>query len=198
MMAKVNSYTRGMPTPTRTSLDAIVDAARELLEQDGLAALTMQAVALRVGVRAPSLYKRVQSRDDLIQLVAEASLTELADRLKDASKLSELANRFRAFGHERPAAFQLIMSPGGAAPVARAEFGAAASEAVLALASELAGPDRALEAARTVTAWAAGFISMELNGSFRLGGDVERAWEFGVAAIAEAIRSPRSDSVAVG
>jgi hypothetical protein len=38
---------------------------------------------------------------------------------------------------------------------------------------------------------------MELNGSFRLGGDVERAWEFGVAAIAEAIRSPRPDSVFV-
>ena len=88
------------------------DAARELLESDGLAALTMQAVALRVGVRAPSLYKRVQSRDDLIRLVAEASLTELADRLNSAPNPVELANRFRAFGHERPAAFQLIMTPG--------------------------------------------------------------------------------------
>jgi AcrR family transcriptional regulator/uncharacterized protein YqfB (UPF0267 family) len=181
-----------MPTPDRTSLDAIVGAARELLERDGLAALTMQAVALRVGVRAPSLYKRVQSRDDLIQLVAEASLTELAERLNSAPNPVELANRFRAFGHERPAAFQLIMTPATGIPVARPEFGAAASEAVLALAAELAGPDRALEAARTLTAWAAGFVSMELNGSFRLGGDVDRAWHFGAAAIIEAIRAPRS------
>lgn len=197
MMAKVNSYTGPMPTPDRTSLDAIVGAARELLELDGLAALTMQAVALRVGVRAPSLYKRVQSRDDLIQLVAEASLTELADRLNSASNPIELANRFRAFGHERPAAFQLIMTPGAGIPVARAEFGAAASEAVLEFAAELAGPDRALEAARTLTAWAAGFVSMELNGSFKLGGDVERAWEFGAAAIVEAIRATRPDAVSV-
>ncbi|HEY9424715.1 MAG TPA: TetR/AcrR family transcriptional regulator [Microterricola sp.] len=186
-----------MPTPDRTSLDAIVGAARELLELDGLAALTMQAVALRVGVRAPSLYKRVQSRDDLIQLVAEASLTELAARLNSAQDAAELANRFRAFGHERPAAFQLIMTPGAGVPVARPEFGAAASEAVLGLAAELAGPDRALEAARTLTAWAAGFVSMELNGSFKLGGDVERAWEFGAAAIVEAIRVPRPDAVPV-
>lgn len=197
MMAKVNSYTGGMPTPDRTSLDAIVDAARDLLERDGLSAMTMQAVALRVGVRAPSLYKRVQSRDELIQLVAEASLTELAGRLNSAPNPVELANRFRAFGHERPAAFQLIMTPGAGIPVARPEFGAAASEAVLELAATLAGPDRALEAARTLTAWAAGFVSMELNGSFKLGGDIERAWEFGAAAIVEAIRATRADSLSL-
>ena len=183
----VNSYTWIMPTPDRTSLDAIVLAACDLLEKDGLAGLTMQAVAHRVGVRAPSLYKRVQSRDKLIQLVAEASLTELAGRLNSATSPLQLANRFRAFGHERPAAFQLVMTPGAGIPVARPEFGAAASEAILRLAGTLAGADHALEAARTLTAWAAGFVSMELNGSFKLGGDVERAWEFGVARIVEAI-----------
>ena len=49
-MAIVNSYTRRMPTPDRTSLDAILLAARELLEADGPAGLTMAAVAARVGV----------------------------------------------------------------------------------------------------------------------------------------------------
>ncbi len=70
-----------MPTPDRTSLEEIVVAAAELLERDGLAGLTMSAVAERVGVRAPSLYKRVESRDRLIELVAEAALTELIARL---------------------------------------------------------------------------------------------------------------------
>jgi AcrR family transcriptional regulator len=181
-----------MPTPDRTSLDAIVLAAGDLLEKDGLAGLTMQAVARRVGVRAPSLYKRVQSRDQLIQLVAEATLTELAGRLNSASSPLQLANRFRAFGHERPAAFQLVMTPGAGIPVARPEFGAAASAAILSLAGTLAGADHALEAARTLTAWAAGFVSMELNGGFRLGGDVERAWEFGATRIVEAIKATPS------
>lgn len=193
-MATVNSYTGVMPTPDRTSLDAIVAAARDLLERDGLAALTMQAVAVRVGVRAPSLYKRVQNREELIRLVAEATLTDLADRLDSASNALELADRFRAFGHERPAAFQLVITPGAGTPVPRTEYGFAASAAILNLARQLAGPANALEAARTLTAWASGFVSMELNGGFNLGGDVDRAWEFGVTTILAAITAAPSSS----
>lgn len=186
-MANVNSYTWKMAAPDKTSLEEIVQAACALLESDGLSGITMKAVAQRVGVRAPSLYKRVQDRDDLIRLVAEASLTDLAGRLNAAKTPIELANRFRAFGHEKPAAFQLIMTPGSGVPVARLEFGSAASAAALELAEALAGKDRALDAARTLTAWATGFVSMELNGGFNLGGDVERAWEFGVTTILEGI-----------
>ncbi|MDF2575814.1 MAG: TetR family transcriptional regulator, partial [Agromyces sp.] len=47
-----------MPTPERTTLAEIVRAGRDQLESGGPDGLTMQAVALRVGVRAPSLYKR--------------------------------------------------------------------------------------------------------------------------------------------
>lgn len=176
-----------MPTPDRTSLDAIVLAARDLLESEGLAGLSMQAVAVRVGVRAPSLYKRVANREELIQLVAEATLAELGERLDAASSLEALADEFRAFGHERPAAFQLVMTQGAGTPAARPEFGAAASQRILSLAGELAGDDRALEAARTVTAWAAGFVSMELNSGFNLGGDIDDAWRFGLASIVRAI-----------
>ena len=186
-MAIVNSYTRNMPTPDRTSLDAIVLAARELLERDGLAALTMNAVAQQVGVRAPSLYKRVESRDRLIQLIAESTLTELADRLGDKRGVAEIANVFRDFGKERPAAFQLVLTPAAGTPIADDSFRVAATAPILSAASELAGEDRALEAARTVVAWATGFISMELNGGFTMGGNVDDAWEFGVTQIVAAL-----------
>lgn len=180
-----------MPTPERTSLAAIVLAARDILERNGLTGLTMQSVAHRVGVRAPSLYKRVNGRDDLIRLTAEATLSDLAVRLDSASSALELADKFREFGHERPAAFQLVVTPGAGVPVARPEFWAAASESVLEITQTLAGTERSLEAARTLTAWASGFISMELNGGFNLGGNVEQAWQFGVTSILEAITNPR-------
>jgi len=186
-MARVNSYTGKMPTPDRTSLDQIVVAARELLEHDGLAGLTMQAVAERVGVRAPSLYKRVSGRDGLIRLVAEATLGELAARLDGDDDPVRLAATFRSFGHEHPAAFQLVMTPGAGTPVAADEYGAAASRAVLRVATRLAGEEHALDAARLFTAWAAGFVGMELNGNFRLGGDLDDAWAFGVDRIVAAM-----------
>jgi AcrR family transcriptional regulator len=188
-MAIVNSYTETMPTPDRTSLDAIVLAARDLLESDGLAGLTMHAVAHRVGVRAPSLYKRVESRDRLIQLVAEATLTDLNARLSTDQSVAEIATVFRAFGLERPAAFQLVLTPAAGTPTADASFLVASSAVILSAAGRLAGEENALEAARTVVAWATGFITMELNGGFQLGGDVDRAWQFGVARIVEALKA---------
>jgi hypothetical protein len=55
------------------------------------------------------------------------------------------------------------------------------------VAADLAGEQHVLEAARTFTAWANGFISMELAGAFKLGGDIDGAFEFGIACLSEAI-----------
>jgi AcrR family transcriptional regulator len=197
-MATVNSYTGNMPTPDRTSLAAIVLAARELLDSDGLAAVTMQGVAARVGVRAPSLYKRVRSRDELIRLVAEATLHDLTERVSPSATAEELLNGFRMFAREFPAAFQLVMNPEPGTPSVSTEANIAFSAGILRVARDLAGEAEALEAARTLTAWATGFISMELNGRFRLGGEVDRAWEFGMSRIIAAVGTPESAALPGG
>lgn len=184
-----------MPSPERTSLAAIVSAGRDILESAGLGGLTMQAVAQRVGVRAPSLYKRVRNRDELVALIAEATVRELGGRLDAAAAdpsvdprraLRQLAHAARAFAHERPAGFRLIFAPGAEVRL-DVDALAAASAAVLRVAGDLAGEQHALDAARTVTAWTNGFVSMELSGAFRLGGEVDRAFEFGVTCLADAV-----------
>ena len=63
---------------------------------------------------------------------------------------------------------------------------------MLRIAGELAGDEHRLDAARTITAWANGFVSMELAGAFRLGGDVDRAFEYGIAGLTVALTAPRS------
>ena len=98
-----------------------------------------------------------------------------------------LARTFRGFAHERPAAFGLLFAPGNELAI-QPEVLAQASASMLAVAAELSGPDHALDSARTLTAWANGFVSMELSGAFRLGGDVDRAFEFGIDS---RTRSPR-------
>ncbi|GIF46036.1 TetR family transcriptional regulator [Asanoa ferruginea] len=191
-----------MPTPDRTSLAQIVEAAREILESAGMAGLTMQAVADRVGVRAPSLYKRVRSRGDLIGLVAEATVADLAARLEailtgtDPRKdLTELARAFRAFAHAHPVGYRLIFDWGpDTAKPDQASFALAAAP-LLRIAADLAGPEHALEAARTITAWANGFLSMELAGAFNLGGDLDVAFEYGVARLADAFIGTRPAAI---
>jgi AcrR family transcriptional regulator len=184
-----------MPTPDRTSLDEIVAAARDILERDGLAEVTMQAVAKRVGVRAPSLYKRVDSRNALIELVAKTAVTELGHRIDQAAapastdphmELRAIASDLRAFAHENPRVYQLIFV-GSDATRPDPEVLAGASASILRVAAELVGAEHALQAARTITAWAHGFISMELAGAFKLGGDIDNAFEFGAALLADAL-----------
>jgi AcrR family transcriptional regulator len=196
-----------MPTPDRTSIAEIVSAAQELLEAEGLPGLTMAGVATRVGVRAPSLYKRLAGRDELVGLVADATVNDLADRLEalaaderrdPGETVIALARGFRAFAGARPAGYQLIFALGPDAARPRTESLTRATEVLLRVAGRLVGPDDALEAARLLTAWAHGFVSMELSGAFRMGGNVDRAFDFGVARLVEALRHPVSGSGTMG
>lgn len=175
-----------MPTPDHTSLDAIVAAGRDLLEAGGPDGLTMRAVADRVGVRAPSLYKRMRDKAALRRLVADATADDLAARFEDVSGFPAQIRAFRNFAHERPEGFRLLFFSGAASQEAIER----ASSPVLGLADALSGQEHALEAARLVTAWATGFVSMELAGAFHLGGDLDKAFEFGIERISRALSEP--------
>jgi AcrR family transcriptional regulator len=182
-----------VPTPAHTSLEEIVRAGRRLLERDGLEGLTMQRVADSVGVRAPSLYKRIDGRAELIRLIAEDVVSELAGILEafetgDAREdLAALARAFRAFAHANPAAYDLVFARLPEGREIDPATNARSSAPVVRTAGRLAGPEHALDAARMTVAWAHGFISMELAGAFRLGGDVDAAFEFGIARLTAAI-----------
>ena len=184
-----------MPSPDRTSVPAIVAAGGDLLDAGGLDAVTMAAVAARVGVRPPSLYKRIRSRDDLIRLIAEDAGADLGARLAAADpglgepslRLTELVRALRAFAHSRPSAYRLIFAPGTEVMNFSNDLLEATSAPLFAVAAQLVGPDQALEAARMVTAWATGFLTMELAGAFRLGGDVDAAFEYGLTRLAAAM-----------
>ncbi len=171
-----------MPTPSRTSLDAITTAGVEILETRGLPGLTMQAVARAVGVKAPSLYKHVRDRETLVGLVADAAATDLAADLEEHEGLAGLAHALRSWAAAHPEMFRLVFSGRGSPEVA-----VAAGAPVVTAARDLVGPADKLSAARLVTAWATGFISMELAGAFQLGGDVDEAFEYGIERLTVAL-----------
>ena len=182
------------PARARTSRDEIIAAGRELLEEGGLDGVTMQAVADRVGVRAPSLYKRVPNRGALIAAIGAAAQDELRSELAPltraddpAAALRGIAIAFRAFARRNPRSYELLFMrlPPGARP--DVDLTAEAAAPLLEVATRLVGPDRSLEAARLVTAFAHGFVSMELTGAFRLGGDVDSAYRYGVDVLVDAL-----------
>jgi AcrR family transcriptional regulator len=182
-----------MPAHSQTSTAAIVAAGRHLLEQRGIDALTMRDVADAVGVRAPSLYKRVRGRSDLFRLILEDATDELTAALDAAASsgdpladLHAMAAAFRRFAHSNPVTYTLMQAP-HAVPGATARS-VRSSATFLRIVAEVAGPQHALPAGRTIVAWAHGFITMELTGAFRLGGDVEQAWDFGLDRVLAAVR----------
>jgi AcrR family transcriptional regulator len=182
-----------MPAVARTSRESIVVAARGILERAGLDGLTMQAVAAAVGVQAPSLYKHVADRGQLMRLVLDATVGDLGGQLRQvppgpaSERIVWLAHRFRSFGHQQPAAFGLLFASLPDAwrsdPVVNADAVRPLIDAV----AELVGPDHVLDASRALTASCVGFVTMELAGAFRLGGSVEDAWEFLVETLVVAL-----------
>lgn len=182
-----------MPAHAQTSTAAIVAAGRRLLEDRGTDALTMRDVAAAVGVRTPSLYKRVRGRSDLFALILDDVADELTIVLDAAASSGDpvmdvraMAAAYRGFAHSNPVAYSLLFAPQAMSDATARSVRSSAT--LLRVVAELAGQRDALPAARTIVAWAHGFITMELAGAFRLGGDIEQAWDFGLDRVLSAVR----------
>ena len=106
------------------SLDRIVTAALELMDEQGIGATTMRAVSSRLGVRSMSLYRYVQDRDELFDAVVERIVNELADdpevqlRPVDGWRpyLAGIAHGVRRYARAHPHAFPLVATRPPAAP----------------------------------------------------------------------------------
>ncbi len=58
----------------RLSRERVVEAAIELMDREGLEALTMRRLGRELGVEAMSLYNHVRDKEDLLDAIAEAVL----------------------------------------------------------------------------------------------------------------------------
>lgn len=63
--------------------ERIVQTAAELADELGFANLTLQAIAERLGVSAPSLYKHVKSLGDLQRRVAVLAMKQMDEQVRD-------------------------------------------------------------------------------------------------------------------
>lgn len=63
--------------PAGLSRDRVVAAALEMIDSEGIDALSMRRLAARLGVEATALYNHVHTKDDLIQAAAVRALAGL-------------------------------------------------------------------------------------------------------------------------
>ncbi|MFF0201393.1 TetR/AcrR family transcriptional regulator [Streptomyces sp. NPDC005017] len=96
---------------------ACLRAARELLEEDGSAALSMRAVARRAGVSATAPYRHYEDRDALVSAVAAEGYRELAGQLAAAhpapstpDDLAAVAAAYVRFALDHPAMFRAMFA----------------------------------------------------------------------------------------
>ena len=184
-----------MPTPPRTSLPEIVAAGRAILEAEGLDGLRCSASPRRSGFgrrrsTSGSVAGATSSASSPSPWSTPAATMGAAVGDRDpAQDLRAIAHAFRAFALAHPNAYALLFARLPDDARIDPERNARAAETLLRTTGRLAGSDDALEAARTVTAWAHGFLMMELGGAFRLGGDVDRAFDYGIDHLTGALRS---------
>lgn len=179
-----------MPAIAKTSDEAVITAARAIVERSGQDGLTMQAVAAAIGVRAPSLYKRFPDHAALVAAVERQALNELSSAVvsatagqSPAARLRAMAHAYRAFAVAHPRLYALLYS---GATVGDPEATAVRREAVepmLMAFAALVGPGRALPATRVMVAFLHGFASMENAGEFRLGAGVDEAFRLGLRSV---------------
>jgi AcrR family transcriptional regulator len=182
-----------VPTPPKTSDAAIVRAARALLERSGSEGFSLQDVAKAVGVKTPSLYKHIVDRAALLASLERQGYAELGAAVrvhaKAADPLRAMAVAYRRFALSSPQLYARMLAADATRSAESVRWRQEAVQPVLAALMPLVGKAHALRAARTVTAFLHGYVTMEMTGAFRLGGNVDRDFSHALDAVLRGIRT---------
>lgn len=160
----------------------IVDVARAILDEQGADALSMRAIAARLGVRAPSLYKHLPDKQAILDVLVADLLRENGDVMRAAITGAEdpvgaIFVAFRSWVLEHPQRYAVMM----AGPL---------SETPLVRSAALHNGDPLrwimrddLEGALVFWAFAHGLVDLEMKDRFPKPYDPVPVWAWGVARL---------------
>jgi len=163
----------------------IVRAAERLLEEHGAEALTMRRLGEELGMRAPSLYKHIAGKGDLVTALQGRALLLQAEAMAGALTLADLAGAYRAWACAHPRLYELVARH----PLDRAALPPGAESAAAGPLLRAVGGD--VDRARAVWAVAHGLVDLELAGRLPADADLDAAWAAAVAAFTAAAGTAR-------
>ncbi len=173
----------------RARLDklTVVRAAADLVNAEGLPALSLSRLAEHLGIQTPSLYNHIEGLPGLQRELALLSAQQLGERLGNAAigkagpdALAAIAQTYRAYIKEYPGLYMAGLRAAGTQPPIDAELQAAENRVVeigkaVVAAFGLYGED-ALHAVRGLRSVVHGFASLEVAGGFGLPLDCDESF----------------------
>jgi len=165
--------------------DSVVETAAIMADEVGLKALTLAALAERLGVKQPSLYKHIDSLAGLhrsVSLLAKRELGETLSRAavgrSGADAIFAMSHAYRSWAILHPGRYDVSQTPPAPGDVEdeTAMLGAIQILTDVLLAYELEGDD-SVDAIRAFRSILHGFVSLETSGGFALKADVNRSFD---------------------
>lgn len=173
----------------RAGLDtqAVLRAAVEIADRDGVGAVTLSTIAQSLGVKSPSLYNHISGLDSLKKMLAAYALESLYEhvsgataRYTDKAAIVQFAHAYLDFARKHPGLYEASQT----APDEEDEAIHRAGEKIVSLALDLlknygmhSTVDN-LHAVRGLRSLVHGFASLEKSGGFGLPFEVNDSFEF--------------------
>ena len=171
------------------SRDKIVEAARELVEKEGLRGFSLRVLAAQLGVRVSSLYNHVSGQEELLTELGRRAVDMLCARETAAleegrcreAALFALGEVWRAFAWEHPELYRILMGVHNLClPELEKELGRVFEPFFHVIDDYgLTGPNR-IHALRLVRSVMHGFFAHEHNGGFMMP-DADREESYRIA-----------------
>ncbi len=189
----------------RVGLDkaAVVEAAADLINAEGIEALTLNRLAGRLGVRTPSLYNHVDGLPGLYRELALMNVRGMGTRLGNAAMgrsgpeaLMAVAQAYRAYIKEFPGLYMASLRAARTSAPVDVELEAAEDQVVkIAMAVVgsfgLSGED-GLHAVRGLRSIVHGFATLELAGGFGLPLDCDESFRRLVSLFIRGLQQQKS------
>lgn len=174
-----------MPRRDRLDKARVVEEAAKLIDEEGLEQLSLGHLAERLGIRTPSLYNHVAGLPGLERDLILYCVRELRDLIMRATigkarseAIFSLADAFRSYARQKPGRYVLTVAP----DLDDGEIRAVKQE-LLEITQAVLAPYKlnehdAIHAIRSLRSIVQGFISLEMEGGFKMAYNIEDSFHW--------------------
>lgn len=179
------------PYPLQTDRKTLIKKARKLIEREGIEQLSLAKLAKEVGIKAPSLYNHIQSKESLLHAVIEDTYQQLFEAYNEAiqnevlapeEQILALSNAHYKFAHANPNTYILAYTAAEPRELSDPNMLLKQALQIQQIVKEITGDEKSLTAVRGLLALVHGFVMLELNGQFRRGGDLKQTLNTAIRA----------------